>query len=161
MTDDIEFALIPLDALRPHEQTVPEKVRDLTSELRRTGVFVDPIWVARGSHVILNGHHRVAALRGLGAVRIPAWVVEYDTGLVSLGRWSPGPPISKDDVVRRALEGALYPPQTTRHRFSVELPHQPTPLADLMDPDHPRSVAAQPGRSRARRSSRAKSSRPG
>lgn len=161
MSDDIEFALVPLDALRPHERIVPSKVRALTAELRRTGVFVDPVWIARGSLVILNGHHRVAALRRLGAVRIPAWVVEYDGELVSIDRWTPGPPISKADVVRRARAGALFPPQTTRHRFSVALPHQPTPLSELMDPDRRSGPPAHRRPTSARRPSRARSSPPG
>jgi L-serine kinase (ADP) len=161
VSDDVEFALVPLDALRAHERVVPSKVRALQAELRRSGVFVDPVWVARGSLVILNGHHRVAALRGLGAVRIPAWVVEYDSDLVSLGRWTPGPPISKEEVVRHAREGALFPPRTTRHRFSVDLPHQPTPLSELLDPDG-RSGSTVHGRpASTRRSSRARSTPPG
>lgn len=161
MTDDIVFALVPLAALREHERILPAKVRALRSELRRSGVFVDPIWVARGTGVILNGHHRFAALKALGAVRIPAWVVEYDSDIVSLDRWSPGPPITKEEVVRHARDGTLFPPRTTRHRFSVNLPHQPTPLADLMDPAGSAPVPAQGRRARSGRSSRARSSPPG
>jgi hypothetical protein len=159
MTDEVVFALIPLDALRPHEEVVPSKVRALAAVLRRTGIFEDPIWVARGSDVILNGHHRVAALRHLGAQRIPAWVVDYDSTVVSLDRWTPGPPISKTEVVRRATEGELFSPRTTRHRFSVELPLRPTPLTELWNPERPAPAARQLRASR--RTSRARSSPPG
>ncbi|MGA8303276.1 MAG: ParB N-terminal domain-containing protein [Thermoplasmata archaeon] len=158
MTEAAEFALLPLAALRAHEQVVPSKVRHLETELRRTQVFEDPIWVARGSDVILNGHHRVAALRRLGAVRVPAWVIDYESDLLRVDRWNPGPPIPKPEVVRRARAGELFPPQTTRHRLSFDLPHHPTPLADLMGGDrstrpsaHSRS-AGSAGRSRARSS---------
>ncbi len=159
MTDEVVFALIPIDALRAHEEVVPSKVRALEAVLRRSGVFDNPIWVARGSDVILNGHHRVAALRHLGAQRIPAWVVDYDSTIVSVDRWTPGPAISKTEVVRRAAEGKLFSPRTTRHRFSVELPRRPTPLAELLIYD--KKAAPRPQTRGSGRPARARSSPPG
>ena len=141
MSDVVEFALLPVESLHAHERVDPKKVGRLVLEIRSTGVSEEPIWVARGSGVILNGHHRFAALRALGARRIPAWVVDYETELVSLGRWTPGPPISKAEVVRRARTGDLFPVRTTRHRFLVELPPHPTPLADLLNGAAPRPRA--------------------
>ncbi|MGA8543253.1 MAG: ParB N-terminal domain-containing protein [Thermoplasmata archaeon] len=162
MTDDgIAFALLPLDRLRAHERVDPEKVRHLVRELRRTGIFVHPIWVSRGTDVILNGHHRVAALRHLGALRVPAYVVDYDSDLVRLERWTPGPPISKAEVVRRARASELFPVQTTRHRFSAELPPRPTPIAELLEPAIDPTPVAQRRRSGATRGSRSRSSPPG
>jgi L-serine kinase (ADP) len=152
--DAVVFELVPLASLRPHERVTPSKVRALVQEIRSSGVFEDPIWVARGSGVILNGHHRAAALRRLGAERIPAWVFDYDREAIRLDRWTPGPPISKAEVLRRASEGALFRPRTTRHRVSVELPARPTLLAELMGPKrHPRPAA------HARRSAAAGSAR--
>jgi len=154
MTDAVEFALVPVGSLHEHERVDPRKVRALVAEIRRTGVSKEPIWVARGSGVILNGHHRFAALRELGARRIPAWVVDYDSDVVSLGRWTPGPPISKAEVLRHALEGDLFPPQTTRHRFAAALPPRPTPLASLVNGGksgaRPHARRAGSGRSPAR-----------
>jgi L-serine kinase (ADP) len=126
-----EFALLPLELLRGHEEHDEEKVDELVAELQRTGLFVDPIWVARGSWVILNGHHRVEALRRLGLKRIPAWVFDYHSDRVDVDRWSPVPPIGKDEVVRRAHEGPRFPPKTTRHRLRVELPRRTVPLSEL------------------------------
>jgi L-serine kinase (ADP) len=68
----------------------------------------------------------------LGAERVPAWVLDYESDLVRLERWHPGPPISKSEVVRRAEEGRLFPPKTTRHRLLLDLPARPTPLAELL-----------------------------
>jgi L-serine kinase (ADP) len=131
MTEGVEFVLVPIDHLKPHEEVDERKVERLAEELRRAGVFVEPIWVARGSNVILNGHHRVAALRRLGAKRVPAWRVAYEGDEVRLDRWEPGPPISKEEVVRRAEEGRLFSPRTTKHSWRSEPPDRPTPLADL------------------------------
>jgi L-serine kinase (ADP) len=132
MNEEIEFALLPVESLKAHERVDPSKVEKLVEEIRTTGISEEPIWVARGSGVILNGHHRFAALKQLGARRIPAWVVDYESDLVSLGRWSPGPPISKAEVVRRARAGDLFPVQTTRHSFAARLPAHPTPLDELL-----------------------------
>jgi hypothetical protein len=63
----------------------------------------------------LNGHHRFAALRAIGAQRIPAWVFDYDSEAVVLERWDDGPPLTKSEVVARARSGRPYPPKTTKH----------------------------------------------
>ena len=101
-------------------------------ELRRTGEFTEPIWVARGSFVILNGHHRVEALRRLGARRAAAWILDYETDAVALERWRPGPPIRKQEVLERARRGELFPPKTTRHTVRLELPARRVALQELL-----------------------------
>jgi hypothetical protein len=161
MKGDVTFALLPLDALRAHEEVVPAKVVGLVVELRRSGIFVDPIWVARDSEVILNGHHRVAALRRLGARRVPAWVIDYESDVVRVERWNPGPAVSKADVLRRAHVGDLFPPQTTRHILATDLPRRPTPLEVLLPPDGQPSAEVPSRRSRGARPSPTRSSPPG
>ncbi len=126
------FALVPIARLRGHEQIRPELVDELVAQISARGVVADPIWVARGSWVVLNGHHRVAALERLGASRVPAYLVDYESGRVTLDRWSPGPPISKAEVVRRARAGELFPSKTTRHGIVGTLPVRPTPLEELL-----------------------------
>lgn len=123
---------MPLDRLHGHEEYDPAKVDRLVQELRRTGEFTEPIWVSRGSFVILNGHHRVEALRRLGARRAAAWILDYETDSVALERWRPGPPIRKGEVLERARRGELYPPKTTRHTVRLELPPRRVPLAELL-----------------------------
>ncbi len=136
MTGPAEYALLPLADLKAHERIEEANVLDLVALLRRTQVVSDPIWVSRESLVILNGHHRVEALRRVGAEKVPAWVLDYESELVHLERWHPGPPIAKREVIRRATEGRLFPPKTTRHRLLLDLPARPTRLAELL-PAHP------------------------
>lgn len=140
MTKIAEFALVPIGELKSHERVDEANVLDLEAFLRRTGVVADPIWVARGSSVILNGHHRVEALRRLGAERVPAWLLDYESDLVHLERWHPGPAITKAEVVDRAAAGRLFPPKTTRHRLLVDLPARPTPISELVAPGVSREV---------------------
>lgn len=144
-----KFALVPIDRLRAHEEIDERDLERLAEKIRRAGVFADPIWVARGSFVILNGHHRVAALRRLGAKRVPAWLLDYEADYVALEPWQPGRSVSKAEVVVRGRDGRLYPPKTTRHRVEFELPPHPTPLAELLD--GPAARAQAPPRAGARR----------
>ena len=115
MTDGPTFELIPTERLKVHEEVRPELVAELVERIRRDGFVLEPIWVARGSDVVLNGHHRFAALRAIGAQRIPAWVFDYDSEAVVLERWDDGPPLTKSEVVARARSGRPYPPKTTKH----------------------------------------------
>jgi L-serine kinase (ADP) len=142
MTTSPRFRLIPLADLLPHEQIHGPVVRELADHIRRVGVVEDPIWVAVGSNVIINGHHRVAALRSLGAERAPAWMIPYESSMIRLERWQKGPPIAHEEVVRRATHNELYSPKTTRHVLVVDLPRRPTPLARLFGPAPARAKAA-------------------
>ena len=134
----MQFALLPIDSLRPHEQFDPDKAEEVRKEIERTGQVTDPVWVSRQDRVILNGHHRVEALRALGAVKIPAFLVDYSDESITLERWRPGPPIRKQEVLDRARRGELFPPKTTRHGVAGPTPVRITPLAALL---------ASPGRS--------------
>ena len=149
MSPSPEFRLLPISRLRGHEEIDEEAVQELLRTLRTDGVFSEPIWVARGSFTVLNGHHRVEALRRLGARQVPAWVVDYESDLVCLVPWRPDTPVEKSEVVRRARAGELYPPKTTRHRITRELPAHPVPLAELLERPAPRA-AHRGGRGRSR-----------
>jgi len=144
MTGRPEFALVRISELKWHEEIEEDNLLDLIHHLKRSKVLSDPIRVARGSWVILNGHHRVEALRRMGAERVAAWVFDYDSEFIHLERWRPGPPIAKSEVIRRAEEGRLFPPKTTRHRLTLDLPAHPTPLTELL----PTAVAGRRAHSR-------------
>lgn len=131
MSGVVEYALLPIDQLREHEEVEADNVDQLRRTLLDEGVVREPVLVARGSWVILNGHHRFAALRALGAQRVPVYLIDYDSGLIRLHRWSAGPEIRKTDVIAMAGRGERYPPKTTRHVLDVEVPPHPTPLHEL------------------------------
>jgi L-serine kinase (ADP) len=144
------YARLPPSILLEHEEVDPQAVRALTETIRADGIVRDPIWVADGSHVILNGHHRFHALVLLGAIAIPAWLFDYDDPMVRLERWYPGPPLQKADVVARARSGVPFPPKTTKHTIERPLPARPTPLAELLAP----AGGTAPPTARARRQPR-------
>jgi L-serine kinase (ADP) len=127
-----EFRLVPVASLLPHERVDESDVDRLAAQIRVQGIVREPIWVAEADGVILNGHHRYAALRRLGVRQVPAWVVDYSDPAMELGRWNSGPPLQKTDVIQHARSGSLFPPKTTRHVWHgpTPAPH-PTTLAEL------------------------------
>jgi hypothetical protein len=142
------FELVDAARLKIHEEIDPAHVARLVAAIRSDGFVAEPIWVARDSHVVLNGHHRLAALRELGAVRVPAWVLDYESDDVELARWTDGPPLQKPDVVARAAAGQPFPPKTTKHTLRLTLPEHRTPLGALGVPSsaaHPRSAGRRAG----------------
>jgi L-serine kinase (ADP) len=145
-----EFRLVPVNSLRPHERVEAEDVERLARELRAGGLVREPIWVSNGEGVILNGHHRYAALKKLGVRKVPVWAVDYADPAMELGRWGPGPKLEKGEIVRRALDRQLYPPKTSRHVWHGPAPSpHPTTLAELQA-DGPESGSLSLRRERVR-----------
>ncbi|MGD0718639.1 MAG: ParB N-terminal domain-containing protein [Thermoplasmata archaeon] len=135
MSSGPTFEWWSVDRVLIHEQYNREKVEELAAKIRQSGVCRDPLWIDRETGVLLDGHHRFAALRLLGAVRVPVWAFEYeDDAVITLERWNPGPAIAKSEVVRRAREGRPFPPKTTRHVIHVTLPSHPTALSEVLGP---------------------------
>jgi len=129
----VEFSLVPLDSLRAHEQVVEEHVEELLEDIRCRGILIRPILVDKNTMVILDGHHRVEALRKLGARYIPAILVDYrDDSIVTVGSWRPGVRVTKDMVVKAGLSGELLPPKTSRHRVSFLIDDVNAPLELLL-----------------------------
>jgi hypothetical protein len=83
--------LLPLDKLLPHEQVVPSHVNLLKTNLKKIKFFIRPIVVAKDFNIILDGHHRVAALKELGYRKIPCVQIPnyLTTKEVVLGTWYP------------------------------------------------------------------------
>lgn len=125
--------LLPVETLRPHEETEPDRAAELVETLRSDGYIEEPIVVDSRHRVILDGHHRYEALRRLGCQRIPAYLVDYGSPAVRVTLWDGADveAVTKDDVLRRAGDGELFPPKTTRHRFDAELPRRMVPLDEL------------------------------
>jgi hypothetical protein len=154
------FELVDPRRLRIHEEVDPEHVQFVERSIEEEGVLWNPIWVARvnGFDVILNGHHRYQALVRLGARKIPAFVVDYDDSMVRLDRWGEGPPVTKEEVIRRARRRTPFPPKTTRHTILVELPKRPVRLEELVDrPPSRKRAGPRPSRAARARAEGSKS----
>ena len=109
------FALVPISDLKTHEKAEPDRVKRVMRQMKSTGVVKKAIIVDSNSMVVLDGAHRMNALQMLGAVRVPAWLIDYsdeDVVVLSKDRKSQVP---KDSVIRAAVEGPKLPPKSTRH----------------------------------------------
>jgi len=136
------FALVPVASLRTHELAEPDRVRRVMKQIQSTGMVRSGIAVDSKTMVVLDGVHRLTALKELGAARVPAYLIDYaDDEIVvfSKGRKSLVP---KEVVLKAATTGPKLPPKSTRHMVktkSGELVHisklegdVAVPLASLM-----------------------------
>lgn len=131
-------ATVPLSWLKAHEQYVEARVVELLERFRRTGCVDYAVVVDRATGTVIDGHHRLEALRRLGAASVPVVLVDYDDPAITVRCWREDEAApTKDEVVRRAAEGKLYPPKTTRHDFVRVLEPADVPLATLMAPAEP------------------------
>ncbi|MHA1940637.1 MAG: hypothetical protein ACXACP_08985 [Candidatus Hodarchaeales archaeon] len=76
--------------LHGHEQIVRPQVEFLKDNLNRLGYFFRPILIVKKHNVVLDGHHRVEALKELGGVRIPCIEIKYlNNPDITLSTWYP------------------------------------------------------------------------
>lgn len=127
MSDPV-ILLAPSD-LRPTEAVCPDQVRAVIALMVAEQAWTQPICVERTTLAILDGHHRHAAALQLGLARVP--VRAFDYGEVELGSWRADWQPTREDVLRRARIGMLYPPKTTRHAFAT-FTGAPLPLIRLV-----------------------------
>src|SRR2546427_11202014 len=118
----VRFEVLEIGRLHGHERVRPALLEELTDQIRTDGYLRRPILVADVDFVILDGHHRVEAVRALGARRIPAYLADYFSDVVQLGTW-PAPVVSvvtQQDVTRHGRTGDLLPPQTSRPTLPIQ-----------------------------------------
>ena len=128
---------MPMEILRPHEQTRPKKVDELEKMTNRWNAYVLPLVVDKNTWVILYGHHRHQVALRLGLQCLPCVQVDYmGDETVELDVWPNcgRESITKEEVVQAGLQGDLFSPKTSRHRLSDHLPPISVPLSRLMQP---------------------------
>jgi ParB-like chromosome segregation protein Spo0J len=108
---------IPVEQLREHEEIDPHRYQEILKLIQTEGKLDVPIIVDARSYVILDGHHRFRAYQELGLQLIPCVLVDYFSERIQLFARRPEIPVSKQDVIERALRRELYPAKTTRHVF--------------------------------------------
>jgi len=110
-----EIRFLSPSELRPTEQIRPARVREVIAMIVACQAWTQPIRLERTRLAILDGHHRHAASIQLGLRRVPVQILDYAD--VELGSWRADIAPTRDEVLRRAEDGDLYPPKTTRHAF--------------------------------------------
>lgn len=143
-------SLVPIEWLKAHEQYVEERVVELLDRFAKTGCVDYAVVVDRETGTVIDGHHRLEALRRLGAQLVPVHLVDYrDAGLTVTNWREDDPPVTKEDVLRHAREGRLFPPKTTKHDFVRVIDPADVPLALLTAAGAPRAMQPSAPHSRA------------
>jgi len=81
------LTFVEIDELIPHEEIIPSLLDSVVSELRAAGMLLHPVVVSSQHHVVLDGNHRVEALRRIGVKRVLAYRVDYYSDEVAVKRW--------------------------------------------------------------------------
>jgi len=73
--------------LSPHEETVAEDLERLVNALKENPVLRHPIIADRRTGIVLDGTHRLAAIKQLNCNFIPSALVDYDDPKITIERW--------------------------------------------------------------------------
>jgi len=123
ITDDICF--IELKDLKEHEEIRPEYLEHLKNEILSDGILKMPIAVDKETYIILDGHHRLHALKKIGCKRIPVILFDYQSPEIEVIPWREDEMITKEMIIQTALAGRRMPPKTSKHMIIIkgELKH--------------------------------------
>ena len=69
--------MVPVEILRPHEETIGKKVDELERMTPRWKAYVLPLVGDKNSGVILDGHHRHQVALRLNLKCLPCVLVDY------------------------------------------------------------------------------------
>jgi len=83
----ILIALKKISDLKPHEETVAEDLKKLVNALKENPVLRHPIIADRRTGIVLDGTHRLAAIKQLECNFIPSALVDYDDAQITIERW--------------------------------------------------------------------------
>jgi hypothetical protein len=112
-------------ALKEHEEIRPEYLEQLKDEILSDGILKMPIAVDKTTYIILDGHHRLHALRRIGCKRIPCILFDYQSPEIEVVPHREGETVTKEMIIEIALTGRRMPPKTSKHMILVggELQH--------------------------------------
>ncbi|MAK77853.1 MAG: hypothetical protein CL992_01030 [Euryarchaeota archaeon] len=125
---------IRVEALRPHEEIRPARLKKMVKKITTSGVIHKPLLVDQASLTILDGHHRYNAAIELGLNWVPSILVDYvGDHTIKVDVWPEcgKVAISKEEVVAMGLSEELFPPKTSRHILSQKLPSLKVNLGTL------------------------------
>ena len=83
----ITLSLRPIQSLRPHEEVVSHELGLIIHDLEHENLLRHPLIVDESTGVILDGTHRLAALKALDCRLVPCALVEYNDPRILVERW--------------------------------------------------------------------------
>ncbi len=127
------FAIMDISKLRIHEAIQNDLLEACVRMLKNDGVFKVPILVDEKDLVVLDGHHRVEAMKVLGYTKIPVYLVDYWDEAIEVTTWPEAEieNITKEMVLEMGRSDDVFPPKTSKHTVKVKLEERHVPLEEL------------------------------
>ncbi len=84
-----KIKIVPLKKVFVHEQIVKKWARNLSSYMEQSGIQKNPIIVYKtaGKYIVLDGMHRVEAMKIIGCHDIMVYMVDYFKDSIELHNW--------------------------------------------------------------------------
>ena len=113
---DIVIAIkeVDVDIIMPHEKVLLDKKDILKNNLKYKDehIIISTILICSKSNMIIDGHHRHAALKELGYKKIPVTMINYFSDKIITGK---NKTLLKKDIISNSQNNNLYEPKTTNH----------------------------------------------
>jgi hypothetical protein len=116
----VDIVFIRIEELREHEEIRPPYLEELKNEILSDGILKMPIAVDKSTYIILDGHHRLHALKKIGCKKIPVVLVDYQSAEIEVIPWREGERVTKEMIIHVALTGGRMPPKTSKHMIRLE-----------------------------------------
>jgi ParB-like chromosome segregation protein Spo0J len=113
------IVFLKIEELREHEEIRPDYCEALKNEILKDGHLKMPIAIDKNTYIILDGHHRLQALKRIGCRKIPCVLVDYQSPQVKVVPWREGEHVTKEMIVEKALSGRKVPSKTSKHMIAL------------------------------------------
>ena len=134
-----KLTLVKLNSLKPIEKVMPTHLQYISSQIEQTQYINKPLIIDKNHHIILDGSHRYAYLKSKGYSYAPVILVDYDSNLIGVGTNlmhrltnQNNSTITKNDIIKKALNNELFEPRTTRHFFPFKKSDNPIQIDKLI-----------------------------
>jgi hypothetical protein len=122
----ISNIMVNINELLPHEEVVIDRLKALVEYLKtlKPYIIIPSVLVCYNSKMIVDGHHRVFALRELGHTKIPVTMIRYESNLIIpdlVGE------ITKQELIKGAISKKMFKPKTSFHHI-IDSEGKPQPL---------------------------------
>jgi hypothetical protein len=114
-----EIVFFKIEELKEHEEIRPDYLEALKNEILADGILKMPICIDEKTCIILDGHHRLQALKRLGCKKIPCVLVDYQSEDISVIPWREGETITKETIIDMALSGRKMSSKTSKHMIAL------------------------------------------
>jgi len=113
----VEPTLARLDParLKQHEEVEPARLRRVVRAMKSAGLLRKALAADEKTLVLLDGTHRLAALRRLGCTSVPVLLFDYMSDEIVVKPGARKVAYSKEAVLEAGLSEKKLPPKSTRH----------------------------------------------